>query len=185
MANSKRRCRECKKYSAFECGIFLNNAYYCDRECIVRYGMANKEKGKRIKHREQKREYVANKLTTRKRAAKEACHLYIRTRDKGKPCICCGEPLGDSFHAGHFWESGNFSFIRFNEDNIHGQKESCNTYKGGDSGFYRQNLIERIGLERVQYLDDNRSNKTKLTADDYREIEAEYKVKLEELINKG
>ena len=181
MANSKRRCRCCKKYSAVESGLVVNGGYYCDYDCATRYGMANKEKGKRIKHREQKREYVSNKLTTRKRAAKEICHLYIRTRDKDKPCPCCGEPLGDDFHAGHFWESGNFPFLRFDEDNIHGQKASCNIFKGGDSGFYRQNLIERIGLERVQYLDDNRSNKVKLTADDYREIEAKYKAKLKEL----
>ncbi len=181
MANSKRRCRCCKSYKEADKGKLINGGFFCDLDCAVSYAYKNKEKGREIKHKEQKREYNDNKLSTRKRAAKEACHLYIRTRDKDKPCICCGEPLGDDFHAGHFWESGNFSFVRFNENNIHGQKASCNTFKGGDSGFYRVNLIERIGIERVQYLDNNRSNKVKLSVDDYRKIEAEYKQKLKEL----
>ncbi len=128
-----------------------------------------------------KKVYNDNKLSTRKRATKEACHLYIRTRDKGKDCPCCGEPLGDDFHAGHFWESGNYPFLRYNDDNIHGQRADCNMFKGGNTGFYRENLIERIGAERVKYLDDNRSKKVKLTADDYREIEQRYKRKLNDL----
>ena len=173
--NSKRRCRCCRKYSPVESGLLINNGFYCDINCATKYAFANKEKGEKIKHKEQKKEYNENKLSTRKRATKEACHAYIRLRDKNKPCICCGEPLGDDFHAGHFWESGNFPFLRFNEDNIHGQKASCNIFKGGDSGFYRDNLIKRIGIERVEYLDNNRSNKTKLSADDYREIEKYYK----------
>jgi len=179
MANSKRKCKNCgervRNY------IVVNNVAYCSFESMVQYGIKNKAKGKKIKHAAQKKEYNENKLSTRKRATKEACHLYIRTRDKDKPCPCCGEPLGDDFHAGHFWESGNFPFLRFNEDNIHGQKASCNTFKGGDSGFYRQNLIKRIGIERVTYLDDNRSNKVKLNADDYREIEQYFKAKLKAL----
>ena len=190
MANKKRRCTSCKKYKEAESGIVAPIGFFCDNDCRYNYAIKKPDelKKKTVKRVDaefavKKKEYNANKLPTRKRAAKEVCHLYIRIRDKGKPCICCGEPLGDSFHAGHFWESGNFSFIRFNEDNIHGQKESCNTFKGGDSGFYRRNLIERIGAERVKYLDDNRSNKIKLTADDYRDIEAYFKDKIIKLNN--
>ena len=181
MANSKRRCRECKRYSVVECGIVLNNAYYCDRECIIRYGMANKEKGKRIKHREQKREYNANKLTTRKRAAKEACHEYIRFRDRNTPCICCEEPLGDNYHAGHWLESGNNPQTRYDENNIHAQRAYCNTYKGGDSGYYKENLIAKVGADIVDDLLNSKGGTMKRTADDYREIESYYKAKLKEL----
>lgn len=178
---NKRRCPYCKKYNKPDDAVKVNLNYFCSIEHAVKHGNNIKDKGRKIKHKEQKKEYVANKLSTRKRAAKEACHEYIRLRDRGKPCICCGEPLGDDIHAGHFWESGNFSFIRYHEDNIHGQKSHCNTFKGGDSGFYRQNLIDRIGVERVQWLDDNRSKKIKRSADCYREIEEYYKQKLKEL----
>ena len=181
MACAKLKCCGCKERFPRETMIKIFGSNFHSIDCATQYAYGNKEKGRAIKHKAQKKEYNENKLSTRKRAAKEACHLYIRTRDKDKPCICCGEPLGDDYHAGHFWESGNFSFLRLNEDNIHGQRSSCNTYKGGDSGFYRPNLIKRIGEERVKYLDDSRSNKVKLTTDDYREIEAYYKEKLKKL----
>ena len=181
MANSKRRCRECKEYKQAKEGKLINGGFYCDIECATKYAFKNKEKGRKIKHKEQKKEYNANKLSTRKRAAKEACHAYIRTRDKDKPCICCGEPLGDDYHAGHFLESGNNPQIRYDEDNIHGQRAYCNTFKGGDSGFYRVNLIEKIGLDRVERLEQMKGGTVKRTADDYRDIEQRYKFMLERL----
>jgi hypothetical protein len=188
MANKKRRCTYCKKYKEAEKGIIAPIGFFCDKEC--QYGYATK-KPKELKQKTDKRlddefkvrqrEYNSNKLSTRKRATKEACHEYIRLRDKDDLCICCSEPLGDDFEAGHFWESGNFSFIRYHEDNIHGQRKHCNMFKGGDSGFYRENLINKIGVDRVNWLDDNRSKSVKMTADDYREIEAYYKAKIKEL----
>ncbi len=174
------KCKICR--DKYEAKYFLQKTCVEPR-CLAEWAKLEREKKADKVHAVKKKEYLANKLSTRKRAAKEVCHLYIRTRDKDKPCPCCGEPLGDDYHAGHFWASGNFPFLRFNEDNIHGQRSSCNTFKGGDSGFYRENLIKRIGIDRVKYLDDNRSNKVKLTADDYRAIEAEYKLKLKELQN--
>ena len=179
MVVGKRKCKSCGDYVREF--IVTPKGVFCSFEVASKFAYKNKSKGTEIRHAAEKKDYNANKLSTRKRATREACHLYIRTRDKDKPCPCCGEPLGDDFHAGHFWESGNFPFLRYHEDNIHGQKASCNTFKGGDSGFYRQNLIERIGSEKVEYLDNNRSNKVKLTADDYRAIEAYYKLKLKEL----
>jgi len=157
-------------------------------ECRKNYGInrtndLKKKTDKRLddEFKVKKSVYDANKLSTRKRAAKEACHRYIRLRDKDKLCICCSEPLGDDFEAGHFWESGNFSFIRYHEDNIHGQRKHCNRFKGGDSGFYRENLVEKIGIDRVKWLDNNRSKSVKITADYLREIEAYYKAKISEL----
>ena len=181
LANSKKKCRDCGEYHYTDEMININGGYFCNIDHATSYAYKNKEKGREIKYKAQKREYNENKLSTRKRAAKEACHEYIRLRDKDKTCICCGEPLGDNYHAGHFWESGNNPFLRYDEGNIHGQKASCNTFKGGDSGFYRENLIKRIGVESVVWLDTNRNNKIKRTADDYREIEAYYKEKIKEL----
>lgn len=188
MATATKKCCGCKERFKAESMISTPIGYFHSSQCRFDYATKKpkelkikSDKFREDKHKAQKKEYNANKLSTRKRATKEACHLYIRLRDKGKPCPCCGEPLGDDFHAGHFWESGNFPFLRFHEDNIHGQKASCNIFKGGDSGFYRKNLIERIGSDRVKYLDNNRSNKVKLTVDDYREIEAYYKGKIKEL----
>tara|TARA_R100000544_G_scaffold10036_1_gene4237 strand:+ start:440 stop:988 length:549 start_codon:yes stop_codon:yes gene_type:complete len=181
MANRKRRCRNCKKYKVAEDGLVINNGFYCDIDCATQYGFKNKEKGKEIKHKAQKKAYNENKLSTRKRATKEACHEYIRLRDKNNLCICCSEPLGDDYHAGHFLESGNNPKVRYDEDNIHAQRAYCNTYKGGDSGMYKENLIEKIGIERVERLLSLKGGTVKRNADDYREVERYYKGKIKDL----
>lgn len=181
MANSKRKCQSCgnqvRKY------IILNKLAYCSFDVAVKFAYKNKSKGADIIHKAKKKVYNENKISTRKRATKEACHEYIRLRDKGKPCVCCGEPLGDDFHAGHWLESGNNPQLRYDENNIHGQRSYCNTYKGGDSGWYKENLIERIGIDSVNDLISKRGGTVKRTADDYRKIEKHFKDKILELNN--
>lgn len=188
MGTATKKCCGCKKRFKTETMISTPIGYFHSKQCRFEYATKKpKELKKKTSERldkefkVRKRDYNQNKLSTRKRAAKEVCHEYIRLRDKNELCICCNEPLGEDYEAGHFWESGNFSFIRHHEDNIHGQRKQCNRFKGGDSGFYRENLIKKIGIKRVQWLDNNRSNNNKITVDDYRKIEKYYKEKLMEM----
>ena len=153
---------------------------FCNINGATEYAFKNKEKGKKIKHNKEKKNYQLSDRKIRKAALKKACHEYIRLRDKDKPCICCSEPLGDNYHAGHWLESGNNPKIRFDEDNIHAQRIYCNTYKGGDSGNYEKNLRERIGDERVDRLLSLRGGTDKMTTDEMLELENHYK----ELIKK-
>jgi len=132
-------------------------------------------------HAEIKRKFYDNDLKTRKKAAKMACHSYIRERDRGLPCICCGRPLGKNYDAGHFIESGNYPALRYDEDNIHAQAVYCNQYQGGNSGDYEGNLRIKIGDERVDALMAKKNIMVKRTAQDYKEIEEYYKGKLKEL----
>ena len=175
---TKKRCPNCRKYNQTDNALKVNISYFCGIDCATSYAFKNKEKGKQIKHKQQKKEYTENKLSTRKEAAKKACHEYIRLRDKNSPCICCGKPLGDNYHAGHFLESGNNPLIRYDEDNIHAQRVDCNYFKGGDSGDYKENLIKKIGVERVNALLEKKGGSIKRTAQDYREIEKYYKDKI-------
>ena len=175
MANKKRRCSQCKEYKIADDGIVINNTFFCDIDCATSKAFNGIQKGRDITHKAKKKVYNDNKLSTRKRASKEACHEYIRLRDKNEACICCGEPLGNDYHAGHFQESGNNPKLRYDEDNIHGQKSSCNIYKGGDSGYYKENLIKKIGVDRVNKLLENKGGTVKRTAQDYRDIESYYK----------
>ena len=179
-------CRECK--FTFEPRNSLQVC--CNPACAITYAKkkaaakAQKtEKAVKKVHAKQKREFYDNDLKTRKAAAKAACHAYIRARDSGKPCICCGRPLGAKYDAGHFLESGNHPKIRYHEDNIHAQSVHCNQYRGGDSDDYKGRLIEKIGVERVEYLLANKGGTVKRTASDYKEIEQHYKQKLKELEN--
>lgn len=95
--------------------------------------------------------------------AQQAFNGFIRARDAGKPCICCGKPLGtepNSFDAGHYRSVGSAPHMRFVEDNVHGQAKHCNNYLGGNHVAYRQGLIERIGLHAVERIEaDNTTRK--------------------------
>lgn len=80
---------------------------------------------------------------------------YRRLQEAGQPCISCLRPydLIKKKNAGHFLSRGSHPELRFAHDNIWLQCEPCNTSKSGNHGPYRKNLIEKIGIERVQWLE--------------------------------
>lgn len=110
--------------------------------------------------------------------AQKAFNTYVRLRDAGKPCICCGQPLGEGsvgggYDAGHYRSRGAAPHLRFDERNCHAQRKYCNQYLSGNVVGYRKGLIERIGLEEVEALEaDNTVHKW--TVDELKEIKARY-----------
>ena len=117
--------------------------------------------------------------------AQVAFNRYIRLRDAGLPCICCGQPMGEGVHggavdAGHYRSRGSAPHLRFSEQNVHAQRKQCNRYGSGNVVGYRLGLIERIGLAAVEALEADNAPR-KYTADDLRGIKAEYARKAREL----
>ena len=167
---------------AAKCTDIISKKGYASIECLAAHEKAKRlakaEKEVKTRNIEFKRKHQLSDLKIRKAAAKKICHEYIRERDKDKPCICCGKPLGEEYHAGHFLESGNNPQVRYDEDNIHGQRVDCNYFKGGDSGDYKENLIARIGKEKVNNLLSKKGGSMKRTAQDYLDIENYFKEKL-------
>lgn len=102
-----------------------------------------------------KREFEEKKsipyLTT---AAVNACHNYIKARDKGKLCASCDAQWSSDFDAGHFMSGAKFPRMKFDEFNIHAQCIQCNRYKEGNVEQYRIKLTERMGAEYVAALDE-------------------------------
>lgn len=184
--NSKRRCKHCGDYERVTkgfkspCGLFFCNRGHAAKWAIEKHSK-ERQKESRKKRAKQKKDFYRKDVKTRKKAAKDACHKYIRERDKRESCICCDRPLGKNHDAGHFLESGNNSKLRYDEDNIHSQSVYCNRYKGGDSGDYEKKLRVKIGDKRVDFLLMNRGCIVKRTANDYSSIEQHYKNKLREL----
>ncbi len=187
---AKKKCKYCGFYSYDM--IKINTGSFCNTAHAISWARKKAEKdlerkAKKAetddnkKHAKKKRDFYDKDIKTRKEAAKSACHAYIRKRDHGKPCICCNRPFKDSFHAGHFLESGNNPRIRYDEDNIHGQSSHCNVYQGGNSDDYKGNLIIKIGLAKVERLESLKGGTMKRTADDYKAIELHYKAKLKAL----
>ena len=166
----------------------------CSVECA--YSLAKTESAKKAKriivhYRKQERKRDAErreKLKTRSEWVKEAqkaFNAYIRARDTGKPCICCGLPLasgdvGGQFDAGHYRSTGSAPHLRFVEDNCHGQRKQCNRYGSGRAVDYRIGLIARIGLERVEALEADHEPRH-YTIDDLKVIKAEYMRKAKEV----
>jgi hypothetical protein len=98
----------------------------------------------------------------RMRDAQAAFNRYIRARDMGKPCICCGRSQGDLKHggavdAGHYRSRGSAPGLKFNLFNCHSQLAYCNRYLSGNVVGYRAGLIDRIGLDRVERLEQDNS----------------------------
>lgn len=122
------------------------------------------------------------KLTKKAQAAFNA---FIRARDAGQPCICCGQPLGmgdigGRYDAGHYRSTGSASHLRFDEANCHAQRKQCNRYGAGRAVDYRIGLIKRIGWERVEELEASNSPR-KWTRDELIAIKDLYVSKLKEL----
>lgn len=83
--------------------------------------------------------------------AQSEFNLFIRNRDQDKGCISC--QYGKVEQAGHFYSAGQYTALRFNEDNVHGQCLQDNYFKHGNLLVYRERLIGRIGIERFKLLE--------------------------------
>ena len=114
------------------------------------------------------------------REAQSAFNQYIRYRDYALPCISCGRHHDGQWHAGHYLSRGARPELAFHPDNCHKQCAPCNTHLSGNLVLYRVNLIERIGLERVEWL-EGPHEPLKLTIPDIKEIRDIYRARAKEL----
>lgn len=112
--------------------------------------------------------------------AQKIFNKWIRQRDSKDGyfiCISCGclKPV-EYMDAGHYVPIKNGSFLRFNEDNVHGECSYCNRFDEFHLIGYRKNLIKKIGIEKVNYLESNSRKVQKWTKSDLCTIIAKYKI---------
>jgi len=117
--------------------------------------------------------------------AQREFNAYIRARDAGKPCICCGQPLGagevgGAFDCGHYRSTGSASHLRFDERNAHAQRKVCNRWGAGRAVDYRIGLVARIGLEAVEALESDNAPR-KWQREELIAVRDTYRAKLKEL----
>lgn len=164
------RCKQCKdKFDA----KYFNQKYCMDKdECIKAH--SDMAKDSEWKKRQSK---LKTDLMTRSdylKLAQAAFNKYIRTRDKDRKCISCGTYNGKK-NAGHYMSVGSTPEMRFNEDNVHLQCEYCNTHLSGNLINYRISLVERIGVECVEFLERKDHAPSKLSVEEIKEITIKYK----------
>lgn len=143
---------------------------WCSIDCAVTLGQQALAK-KKAKAQAEDRKATREKLDAMRTkpqlvaAAQKAFNAFIKARDAGKPCICCGRPLnfmgvGGGCDAGHYRSVGSAPHMRFVEDNCHAQSKYCNQRLAGNHVEYRKGLIERIGLHAVERIEaDNTTRK--------------------------
>lgn len=155
----------------------------CSPACASKKVRADK-KAERAQTR--KRKEAIKTIPDLIKEAQHAFNVYIRERDKDKPCISCGKPPKEIIEfqggrdAGHYRSVGSAGHLRYCEDNCHAQCVKCNQWKAGNAVDYRIGLIARIGQVRVEALEgDNTPHKW--TREELIEIKEMYRRKLREL----
>ena len=125
---------------------------------------------------------------------------WVRARDEkaGLPCPSClryGHEIPDSYFGkwdcGHYLGKGSHPELRYTEINTWRQCKKCN---GGSGNYarkshtvaqqYRLTMIERIGLDKVEWL-ESKHEPAKWTVDDLKTLEVLYKARLKQLIKDG
>lgn len=150
----------------------------CGYECACQVAKVAHDKRAAKVAKDDRRETRAKleKLKSRAdwaREAQTAFNAWVRLRDTGKPCISCQRHHNGQIHAGHYLSRGARPELSYEPDNCHAQCAPCNTHLSGNSVLYRRNLVELIGVERVEWLEGPHEPQH-YTIDDLREIKARY-----------
>ncbi len=176
------RCKNCKE--KFEPKAF--NQKYCLKEECTNIGIKiilEKAKAKKKKDWNKEKKVIKERLKSTADYVKELQTIfnkYIRLRDTGLPCISCNKYNIKKKNAGHYRSAGGNPELRFEELNVHLQCEYCNTYLHGNLIDYRINLITRIGLDKVEWLESKHIPK-KYTKNELIEMKELYRNKIKEL----
>lgn len=155
----------------------------CSYECSLAY--ANQHLSKSVKEKKKlntkaKKEFNQNDKVYLKELAQKIFNTYIRMRDKDLPCVSCGTTNDILYQAGHYKPAGGYSYLRFDENNVHKQCVRCNCNLSGNLIPYREALIKKIGIEEVERLEQPNQIKT-WTVEEYQEIITTYRLKTKEL----
>ena len=131
-----KKCKQCRSYFS----PMNSLQQVCSYQCAIKFN-SKKEVNKRVKDLKKRIKTKSDYLST----LQVIFNTFIRLRDKGKTCISCNVRLTENYDAGHFYTVKNYSFLRFHEDNVHGQCGQCNQHLHGNLIEYSRKLKLRIG----------------------------------------
>jgi hypothetical protein len=102
-------------------------------------------------------------------------NAYIRLRDANLPCVSCGRFHQGQWHAGHYRTTKSQPALRYNELNCWRQCAPCNNHKSGNITEYRIELIRRIGIDLVEWLEKDHKQPAKWTIEELKALRKYYK----------
>ncbi|MFI8394029.1 recombination protein NinG [Pseudomonas sp. NPDC078863] len=134
----------------------------CSPACAAIDAPRHIEKARKAIAQRDRREIQVRKEKLKSRAdhAKEAqavINRYVRLRDAHLGCISCDKPAswGGQWHCSHFRSVGAAAHLRFNLWNMNKSCSQCNAHLSGNIMVYRPRLVEKIGAEKVEWLERN------------------------------
>jgi hypothetical protein len=169
----KIKLKQCK-----QCGEFYKPfntlQVVCSAICALEFN-SKKEIDKRFKVMKSD----SRSLIELRNLARVSFQIYIRQRDKDLPCISCNKSDA-KWDAGHYLKAEIYTKLIFNEDNVHKQCSYCNLQLAGNLIEYRKGLVKRIGINKVQELEDmaDLSRSYKFTKDELITLAKNYKLKI-------
>lgn len=157
----------------------------CGYQCGLAIAPANQDVARKAIDQRERREIRVRKEKLKSRAdhlkdCQTAFNSWVRQRDIGLPCVSCGRHHNGQWQAGHFKSVGGHPSLRYEPLNVWRQCAPCNTHKSGDLLNYRIELVHRIGLEKVEWLEGPHEPK-KYTIDELKAMTADYRAKTREL----
>ena len=175
-------CALCKE--SLPKNLFTSNrAKYC-RKCLVihkleKRGEMLQRSIDRTRSSKQKTKGII-RTSDLKKEVQKVVNKYIRLRDAKSLCISCQKKPIE--HAGHYISQGSSGALRYEVDNLHGQCSACNVWLHGHLLEYRIHLVEKIGSDRVEWLEEHRRDIKKWTREELERVMVYFKKMVMDLL---
>ncbi len=157
----------------------------CGWACGLAIAPANQDRARKAIAQRERSELKARKEKLKSRSdhmkdTQQAFNEWVRHRDMGEPCVSCGRHHNGQWHAGHYRSVGGHPALRFEPLNVWRQCAPCNTHKSGDLVNYRAELVRRIGIVNVEWLEGPHEPQ-KYTIEELKALTAKYRALTKEL----
>lgn len=174
LSGKQKKCASCRELFTPERTLQKT----CSGLCALSWVNTQQEKKRKAETTKRKKALLDNCPKHWSKKAKDACHAYIKERDRLLPCVSCGTTDNVQYAAGHYRPSGVNSSLRYDDRNIHKQcNRYCNMALSGNLIKYRAEIVRRLGVDTVEWLDNHHEVK-KWTVQDLKNIHAHYVEKL-------
>ncbi|AHZ95073.1 recombination protein NinG [Pseudomonas amygdali] len=157
----------------------------CGWACGLAIAPANQERARKAIAQRDRQEIKVRKEKLKSRSdhmrdTQQAFNEWVRHRDAALPCVSCGRHHQGKYDAGHYRTVGSNPALRFEPLNCHKQCVPCNQHKSGNVVEYRIELVRRIGIVNVEWLEGPHEPQ-KYTVEELKALTAKYRAMTKEL----
>ncbi|WP_439885630.1 recombination protein NinG [Pseudomonas syringae] len=151
----------------------------CSPACAIVDAPRNQAKARKALAQVERSEIKVRKEKLKSRSdhmkdTQTAFNAWIRERDAALPCVSCGRHHEGKYDAGHYRTVGSNPALRFEPLNCHRQCSPCNTQLSGNIVNYRIELVRRIGITNVEWLEGPHEPQ-KYTIEELKALTAQYR----------